>query len=147
MSIMSPSTNETSTIVSVWSCLAMPAPILPPNPSFVWQLLPGPGNMPMGVFLSFYFFFFLFLLHSTYGTFLLIASGACGATVQALLRHPARSCCASCCTLSHLLESSNIAMGDVEQRSAFGSLRPYRKQKANYCELCCSKKEINTKLS
>lgn len=28
--------------------------LLPPNPSFIWQLLPGPGNMPTGTF----FFFF-----------------------------------------------------------------------------------------
>lgn len=79
MSIMSPSTNETSAIVSVWSCLAMPTPILPPNPSFLWQLLPGPGNMPTGPFLIYFFFCIA-------PTFLLIASVSCGATVHALLK-------------------------------------------------------------
>lgn len=50
MSIMSPSTNETSAIVSVWSCPAVPTPALPPNPSLIWQLLPGLRNMPPGTF-------------------------------------------------------------------------------------------------
>lgn len=71
MSIMSPSTNETSTIVSVWSGPAVPTPALPPNPSLIWQLLPGLRNMPPGTFFW-------------APTFLLIASVPYVATVHTL---------------------------------------------------------------
>lgn len=57
-------------------------PIHPSSDSFCQDQ----GTCPQAFFfLSFFLFFFGFFLHSTYGTFLLIASGACGATVQALL--------------------------------------------------------------
>lgn len=72
MSIMSPSTNETSSIVSVWSCPVVPTPALPPNPSLIWQFLPGLGNMPPGTFFP------------RVPTFVLIASVPCGATFHTL---------------------------------------------------------------
>lgn len=88
MSIMSPSTNETSAIVSVWSCPAVPTPALPPNPSLIWQLLPGLRNMPPGTFFW-------------APTFLLIASVPYGATVHTLPETssqvmPAAHCHISC---------------------------------------------------
>lgn len=50
---------------------AVPTPALPPNPSLIWQLLPGLRNMPPGTFFW-------------APTFLLIASVPCVATVRTL---------------------------------------------------------------
>lgn len=97
MSIMSPSTNETSAIVSVWSCPAVPTPALPPNPSLIWQLLPGPGNMPPGTFFSWA------------PTFLLIASVPCGATVHTLPETSSQVMPAAHCHISSSPDYSSIA--------------------------------------
>lgn len=97
MSIMSPSTNETSTIVSVWFCPAVPTLALPPNPSLLWQLLPGPRNMPPGAF-----FFWA-------PTFLLIASVPCGATVRTLPETSSQVMPAAHCHISSSPDYSSTA--------------------------------------
>lgn len=67
---------------------AVPTPALPPNPSLIWQLLPGLRNMPPGTFFW-------------APTFLLIASVPYGATVHTLPATssqvmPAAQCHISC---------------------------------------------------
>lgn len=48
---MSPSTNETSAIVSVWSCPAVPTAVLPPNPSLIFDsFCQDRGTCPRALF-------------------------------------------------------------------------------------------------
>lgn len=75
---MSPSTNETSAIVSVWSCPAVPTAVLPPNPSLIFDsFCQDQGTCPRALF-----------FRAT--TFPLIARMPCGATVHTLPQTPSQ---------------------------------------------------------
>lgn len=133
MSIMSPSTNETSAIVSVWFCPAVPTPALPPNPSLIWQLLPGLRNMPPGTFFW-------------APTFLLIASVPYGTTVHTLPETSSQVMPAAHCHISFSPDYSSIPLTNTwegERGRVFGSMSCFRKQKERNCGPYCSAKTFS----
>lgn len=154
MSIMSPSPNETSSIVSVWSSpvRAHPSTALPPNPSFSWQLLPGLRNMPPGTF------FF------QAPTFLLIASVSYGAVIHSHTHTlaetsrqvmPLTHChisfspnCSSATLTNRGGTGREGGMKEEERRGVFGSVTScFRKQKAENCRPLLSKNFLGVKMT
>lgn len=132
MSIMSPSTNETSAIVSVWSGPAVPTPALPPNPSLIWQLLPGLRNMPPGTFFW-------------APTFLLIASVPYVATVHTLPETSSQVMPAAHC---HISSSPHFELHTAHsymrgREGGCSSLSCFWKQKVRNWGPCCLAKTFS----